>query len=369
MSENQLTTGTFTNVASTPFFLPIPNYINRFILRNLTRSGVTALGIAGSLASTRIVEAQYSPFMTTGTALIKQNGTVSGLLAPLNNGNLAQNGFTIVKGGTSIQGAAVAVASFTPGTTTAFTTSSAHGLLVGDNVRLSGMLTAPQMAGVTMTVTAVGSTTTFTTLFNSSAAVTSTGSVRKVGNAYIQNSSLYFPQNRVIAAISLANPMVVTTLTPQNYQIGDQVRFQIPTVFGTQQIVSGSNGLPLLFTISAVNNAVGTQTVTFANTDSTAFTAFAWAASASYPYGMPTMIPDSEGNTNQLNGVTPTPLPYANQNVFGFAQQNLALNGILVGAGDGTNAATTGGIIGSTVDAWSWEAYTSDQDFPNGMIY
>ena len=157
--------------------------------------------------------------------------------------------------------------------------------------------------------------------------------------------------------------MVVKTLVAQSYQIGDVVRFQIPTVFGMQELVSTSSGLPVEFTVSAVNNAVGTQSVTFANTDSSAFSAFAWAAAASYPYGLPVMVPQGEGNLNQLSGVTPSPLPYANQDILGFATQNTAQNGILIGAGDGTNSATTGGIIGSTADAWMWEAVTATQSF------
>lgn len=366
MAETQITSGAFVNVAPTPYFLPIPNYINRFVLRNLTRSGVTALGVAGSLTSTRIVEAHYSPTYTAGTALIRQNGTAT-TLAPLSNGVCAVNGFTIVNGAAFTQGPTIAIASFVPGSPTVFTTGAAHGFKVGDNVRIVGMTTAPQMGGLTMTVTAVGSTTTFTTLFDSTNAVTSVGSVSKVGNAAIQNRSLYFPQNRTIASISLANPMVVTTLVPQNYQIGDVVRFQIPTAFGMQQIVSGPNGLPLEFTISAVNNAVGTQTVTFANTDSSAYTAFAWAAAASYPYGMPVMVPQGEGNTNNLFGIQPFPLPYGNQDVLSFARQNTALNGIIIGAGTGSVAgAATDGIIGATVDAWEWEAITSQQSYPNG---
>lgn len=368
MSETQITTGTFKNVASTPMFLPIPNFINRFTLRNLTMSGMTALGIAGNLTSTRIVEAFYNPAYTEGTALIRQQGTVSGILAPLNNGIAAINGFTIFNGAKYVQGPTIAVSSFTPGTTTVFVTGAAHGFKVGDNVRIVGMTTAPEMGGLVMTVTAVGSTTQFTTLFNSSLSLTSVGSVYKVGNAYVQNSSLYFPQNRVVAGITLANPMVVTTLVPQYYAIGDVVRFQIPTVFGMQQVVSGPDGLPVQFTVRAVNNAVGTQTVTL-EADSTAFTAFAWPAAASYPYGLPVMIPQGEGNTNNLNGIVPFPLPYANQNVLSFARQNTAFNGILIGAGDGTNSATTGGIIGSTVDAWEWEAVTSQQDFPNVPIF
>jgi hypothetical protein len=366
MSATQITTGSFKNVASTPYFIPLQQQILRFRLTNLTVNGMTALGIAGSLASDRISRAFWSPTYSSGTALIQQHGTVAGILAPVNDGICAINGFTIVNGGTYSQGATFSILSFVPGSTTVFTTSTNHGFKVGDNVRIVNMTSAPQMGGLVMTVTATNGTNTFTTLFNSTNALTSVGSVYKVGNAGYQNSALYYPQNRAISAISLANPMVVTTLVQQNYAIGDVVRFQIPTVFGMQQLVSASNGLPVEATISAVNNAVGTQTVTFANIDSSAYTAFAWAASASYPYGLPIMVPQGEGNTNNLIGITPSPLPYANQDVLSFATQNIAQSGILIGAGDGTNSATTGGIIGANVDAWEWECVTSAQQFPNG---
>jgi len=360
----QITTGSFVNVASTPKFIPLSQYISRFILRNLTRSGVTALGVSGSLTSDRIVEAYYNPIYPTGTALIRQQGTVSGILAPLSNGIAAINGFTLFDAANQQKGPNIVINSFTPGTTTVFVTNSAHGFRVGDNVRIGSLTSAPQLGGLVMTVTAVGSTTQFTTLLNSTNALTSVGVVYKVGNAGMPPPSLYYPEWRAIAAVSLANPMVVTTLVQQNYQIGDVVTFQIPTVFGMSQLNAGVRGLPFQATVSAVNNAVGTQTVTFANVDSSAFTAFAWPVAANYPLGIPTMIPQGEGNTNNLLGVTPTPLPYANQDILGFARQNLGQNGILIGAGDGTNSATTGGIIGSTEDAWEWEAITADQSFP-----
>lgn len=360
----QILKGSFINVASTPKFIPIVAQINSFRVRNLTRSGVTSQGVSGSLTSDRIVEAYFNPnLMSAGTALINQNGTVSGILAPMQTGICAINGCTLVNGGAYVQGPTKSILSFATGSTTTFTTSAAHGFQVGDNVRIFSLASAPQMGGLVMTVTAVGSTTTFTTLFDSTNAVTSTGSVYKVGNANQQNAALYYPQNRAIASISLANPMVVKTLVQQNYQIGDVVRFQIPTVFGMQQLVSGTNGLPVQLTVSAVNNAVGTQTVTFSNVDSSAYTAFAWAAAANYPYGLPIMVPEGEGNLNQLTGVTPAPLPYANQDILGFARQNQGQSGILIGAGDGTNSATTGGIIGSTADAWEWECITASQTY------
>lgn len=359
-----ITTGSFVNVASTPFFIPVPNYISRFKLSNLTMQGVTSQGVSGSLTSTRIVEAYYSPSYTAGTALIRQNGTVSGILAPLNTGIAAINGFTLINAANQALGPVIAISSFTPGSTTVWTTGAAHGFVVGDNVRVYGLTSAPQFSGLAMTVTAVGSTTQFTTLLVSTGASTSVGSVQKVGNVNVPTRALYYPQNRAVAKVSLANPMVVTTLVAQNYQIGDVVRFAIPSVYGMQNLNSTSNGLPVEFTVSAVNNAVGTQTVTFANVDSTNFTAFAWPASSKYPFSFAQMIPQGEGNTNSLFNVVPSPLPYGNQDILGFATQNLGQNGILVGAGDGTNSATTGGIIGATVDAWEWEAETALQSFP-----
>ena len=363
--STQIVNGTFKNVASTPYYVAITNQISKFQLWNLTLSGQTALGVSGSLTSTRIVEGLFLPsIMAAGTGIIKSNGTVSSVLAPLNNGVMANNGFTLFNSATYQQGATVTISSFSTGSTTTFTTSTNHGYQVGDNVRIVNLTSAPQMGGLVMTVTATNGSNTFTTLFDSTNAVTSTGSVYKVGNVAIQNGALYYPQNRAIASVSLANPMVVKTLVAQNYQIGDVVRFAIPTAFGMQQLNSTTNGLPLQFTVSAVNNAVGTQSVTFANTDSTAFTAFAWAAAASYPYGLPVMIPQGEGNTNQLNGITPSPLPYGNQDILGFATQNQSSKGILIGAGDGTNTVSGGGIIGATVDAWYWEAVTVEQSFP-----
>lgn len=353
-----ITSGSFTNVASTPFFLPLQQHVSYFKLTNASK--------LASYTSARITNVEWWDYMANGIAFVDAPTTITG---PLNASavirtQLAQNGISVYDSSVYTQGSTIAIASFTPGQPTVFTTSTPHGFQVGDNVRIVSLASAPQMGGIVMTVTAVGSTTTFTTLFDSTNAVTSTGSVYKVGNVAVQNGALYYPQNRAIAKISEASPMVVTTLVQQNYAIGDVVRFLIPTQFGMQQLNSTTTGLPVEFTISAVNNAVGTQTVSFSNTDSSAFTTFAWAAAASYPYGLPVMIPQGEGNLNNLVGVTPAPLPYANQNVLSFSRQNTASRGLLIGAGDGTAAASTGGIIGSTTDTWYWEAHTSLQQFP-----
>ncbi len=376
--STQITTGSFVNVASRPFYLPIPNQIDEFRLVNLTRSGITVGSVSGSLTSDRIVEAEYFPrYMAAGTALIKQQGTVAGILAPISNGFAAINGFTLYDSYKPISYAPVAISSFTPGTTTVWTTGAAHGLQVGDTVRVYSLTSAPQFGGLRMTVTAVGSTTQFTTLLDSTGATTSVGFMQKVGNYLVADSTGVYPENRVIAKITNANPMVVTTLVQQNYYVGDVVTFDMPTVFGVPQLSSIATGIPFQATVIAANNAVGTQTVTLA-VDSTNFGIFAtssdatvtnpthWPLSPGFPFSFPVMVPQGEGNINnfQAFNVTPAPLPYANQDVLSFAKQNIGSRGILIGAGDGTNSATTGGIIGSTVDVWEWRAISSTQQYP-----
>jgi hypothetical protein len=379
--STQVCTGSFVNVASTPFFIPLEQQICEFRLKNLTQSNVTVGSIAGVTTGTRIVEAFFNAtYMNPGTAQIDQVGTYSGNVAPLSRGGLPQNGFTVFNAANPIVYAPVSIASFTPGTTTVWTTGTAHGYQVGDTVRVYGLTSAPQFGGLAMTITAVGSTTTFTTLLDSTGATTSVGFVIKTGNYLLPSKSLYYPENRVIAKITNANPMVVTTLVQQNYYVGDVVTFDIPSVFGISQLTNRYTGLPFQATVIAANNAVGTQTVTLA-VNSTSFGVFAtnpsgtgsnpghWLLSAAYPFTFPYMVPQGEGNINNFQsfGVTPAPLPYANQDVLSFARQNQASNGILVGAGDGTSATTTGGLIGSSVDFWEWRCITSAQEFPPSL--
>ncbi len=353
--SSQITTGSFTNVASTPFFIPLEQHVSSFRLFNASK--------LASYTSARITNAEWFDYMSNGTAFVDAP-TTNTIASTVVRTLLAQNGISVFNAANPQIYPVVSGASFVPGQPTVFT-AAAHGYQVGDNVRIYNLPTAPQLGGLLMTVTAV-TTNTFTTLLDSTNAVTSTFSVQKVGSAYLPSPSLYYPQNRVIATITLANPMVVTTLVAQQYQVGDVVRFSIPTAYGMPQLNTGPNGLPLQFTVSAVNNAVGTQTVTFANVNSSAFTAFASIASSLYPQSFPQMIPQGEGNTNNFipPGPAPSPLPYGNQDILGFARQNQGYSGILIGAGLGTAAATTGGLIGPTADTWYWEAHTSLQSFP-----
>lgn len=370
--STQICNGWFKNVASTPVFIPLEQQISRFSLWNLTREGVPSQGLDGVLTADRITQAMFVPdIMNSGTAKIVQNGSLSGTLAPMQDGFLAQNGFTLFNAGSPTIGPTIAITAFTPGTPTVWSTGAvSHGYQIGDIVRVFNLTSAPQFGGLAMTVTAVTATT-FTTLLDSTGATTSVGSVIKIGSSYLPPLSLYYPELRVIAKITLTNPMVITTLVQQKYDIGDVVTFDIPSLFGIPQLTNSRTGLPFEATVVAVNNAVGTQTISV-NVDATSFGTWvptnsgAWPLAASYPFSFPQLVPQGEGNTNNIQayGVLPTPLAYGNQDVLSFARQNLARNGIIIGAGDGTNASSTGGIISSTIDAWYWECLTVEQSNP-----
>lgn len=376
----QVVTGSFVNVASQPYFVPVKGYISEFRLKNLTQSNVTVGSIAGVTTGTRIVEAFWCDYMASGIAQVDQAGTYSGNVAPVSRGVLPQNGITVFNAANPPVYSVVAISSFTPGTTTVWTTGTNHGYQVGDTVRVYGLTSAPQFSGLAMTVTATNGTNQFTTLLDSTAATTSVGSVIKTGNYLLPTRALYYPENRVIAKITNANPMVVTTLVQQNYFVGDVVTFDIPSSFGIPQLSNRISGLPFQATVIAANNAVGTQTVTLA-VNSTNFGVFAtssvaaasnpghWLLAPGYPFTFPTMVPQGEGNINNFQnfGVNPAPLPYANQDVLSFARQNQAFNGVLIGAGDGTSATTTGGLIGSSVDAWEFRVITSLQEYPQPL--
>ena len=368
--STQICTGSFVATASTPYFQPLEQYINKLVIVNQSK--------LDSYTSGRITQAEWNDYMVNGIANVEAPTTVDAVASVVVKTRLAQNGITIFNPANPPNYAVVAISSFTPGTTTVWTTGTAHGFQVGDTVSVYGLTSAPQFGGLSMTVTAVGSPTTFTTLLDSTGATTSVGFVIKTGNYLLPTKSLYYPKNRVIAKITNANPMVVTTLVQQNYAVGDVVTFEMPTIFGMPQLSSLYNGeFPVQYTVIAANNAVGTQTVTLA-VNSTNFGVFAtssgaatnpghWPLAAGYPFSFPYMTPQGEGNINNFQnfGVSPAPLPYANQDVLSFARQNQGYGGFIVGAGDGTAASSTGGIIGSTADTFTWIAYTSLQAFPN----
>jgi len=105
---------------------------------------------------------------------------------------------------------------------------------------------------------------------------------------------------KTIASISNSNPMQLTTTFPHHYALGMNVTFLIPPQFGMTQL----------------NRLIGqvtqlTSTTLTINIDSTNFTAFTYPSPLPSAYTPPSVIPYSSGAV-----LSPTPLPYGNQDSF-----------------------------------------------------
>lgn len=111
---------------------------------------------------------------------------------------------------------------------------------------------------------------------------------------------------QVIASITQANPMVVTTENTHNYPAGVNVSFLIPVAFGMQQL----NG------VNAQVVSVTTDTLTL-NLDSTHFSVFSYPSPLPSAYTPPTMFSVSSGPQ-----LPPQFLSYGNQDGFEGAIYN-----------------------------------------------
>lgn len=118
-------------------------------------------------------------------------------------------------------------------------------------------------------------------------------------------------QWKTIASISQTFPMLVTTNYPHHYVGGMRVRFQIPGMFGMQELND----------VEVQVLAVTSNTLTV-NLDSSNFALFAYPSTLPEAYTPPVVVPDASGKY-----LPPLPLSFGNQTSFeGTVYNNGALD-------------------------------------------
>lgn len=105
---------------------------------------------------------------------------------------------------------------------------------------------------------------------------------------------------QTIATISNSNPMILTTVNPNNYVAGMDVTFLIPAQFGMTQLNN----------INAQVLQVSGNSLTI-DLDSTHFTSFAYPSPLPSAFTPPSIIPNASGPY-----LPPLPLPCGNQTSF-----------------------------------------------------
>lgn len=312
-------------------------------------------------------------------ALIYDTVTTKGI-STFSAGQLLQYGPTQVIGsGGSI------TASTSP---TIVVTTANHGLVSGNVVIFQNLYETSttgmqQIAGIPFVVTVTNGTTFsipwdtsntntgyYTTITGSDGAIPAAASFKQV-----LYPALYAPGTSYISAIGTGTTTLITTTSAHNLQLGQEVAFRIPTVWGTSQLNSLPNattpGSPIYGFVTAVNSS----TQVTVNINSSAYTAFNVSQPfASFPGEFfPQIVAVGDVNTGgvQYSGGAyyPSPLVYSGNSTTATstingpailgAYVNATYQGFVIGGGAGT-VLTTGKLVGANTNVIYWAAYLSD---------
>lgn len=379
MAKGNFTATGTTEVVPLPF---TPDYVelwNETYIKTKTASTVTRAWWDAKFIDTAT---GYNPTMvegyTSGSAV--NFDVVSN--APT---NLGINAFS---GGLAQQyGPLIGISAISSATQAVVTTTAAHGYTVGTTVVLQGIATASTnnmqlLNGVPFTIVAVGSTTTFTIQWNTVGGNYTTISGSPAG-AYVKQvlyPFLYLPQDNIICAITLAATTTIVTSMYSNFEVGQQVAFRIPPLWGTTQLNSLPDvlipGQPIYGYVQSV-----TDNWTFVvNINSSAYTAynnnFTMTASTLSGLTYPQVLAVGDVNTGGLSfsggALYPSPqFPISTNRVSTIngpaikgAFVNNTQQGFTIGAGVcGSNIGTSVSILVSTNQIY-WHAYAHDYGNP-----
>jgi hypothetical protein len=306
------------------------------------------------------------------------------------------NGISTFSAGLSFQfgpinqhnGSPVSEFSMTAASPVVVTTVGNHGLQTGDVVIFSNLYQTSttgmqQMAGIPFMITRTGATT-FSVNWNAAGSnytafntATSTGNIGSFKKLLYPN--LYFPGDQIISAVTTGTTTTITTTMQNNFVVGQEVGFRIPTVWGPSQLNELPDvlipGSPIYGYIVSLTNS----TTFVVNIDSTGYTAFnpnqPFANFRGLSYPQVGAVGDVNTGGVQISAGSPLYPPpqysYASLNdsstINGPAIQGAFVNntsqGFIIGTGAGTNL-TGSVLVGATGNVIYWRAFLHDYSRP-----
>ena len=299
---------------------------------------------------------------------------------------VSSNGISSFAAGQLLQyGPQLQIASITKASPAVVTTGSAHGLVSGNVVILTGLYQSSttgmqQIAGMPFTVTVTGATT-FTIPWNTNqsnytalSASPSGAYMRKVLYPY-----LYFPGTSFISAITTGTTTTIDTTAGHNFVVGQEVAFRIPTNWGTYQLNSLPNttipGSPIYGYVVSVTD----YNTVVVNINSSSYTAFnSNQTFASFPGEFfPQIVAVGDVNTGGVqisSGSALYPPPYnvaigttqintINGPAILGSYVNNTSQGFVIGAGAGATD-TSSVLVGANGNVIYWRAFLHDMSVP-----
>lgn len=348
-----------------------------------------------NFAASDIPDAWWDITMGQGTAACKYvDSTV------LTTAYIPTGGFQTIAAGISLQygptvflgttgGAGIAK---TNSTTLTVTTAAAHGLLPGNWVIFQNLYQTTttgmqQLAGIPFEVLTTTSTT-FTIGWVGNAANLTAITTAATGAASFKQilyPVLYAPQVAYPWSITVsAGVGTVMTTAPHNFQVGQEIGFRIPSVYGATQLNELPDvlipGSPQYYYVASVvsateftfNNAPAITAFSVANPAFTSFPGLKFAQvvatgdinSGGYPYTGGSLYP----SPTVYNGNSLTASNTINGPAIQGAYINATWQGFIIGAGNavyqGGSADASSYLCGETSDVVFWEAYLTDIAMP-----
>ena len=319
-------------------FINLPFLPSRFEWKNLTQWAVTT--------DHKVKDGYHTNADAAGVAYCH---TANGATTEPNT--LSAGAVTLITAGTYQYGPTLTISGIVAATGVV-TTTTPHGLSVGDAVQLYGTLGELQIAGIPTSVTAVGSPTTFTigNIPTAGFAADATAGFCKK----ILFPDLYIPFVDIITGVTQAASAVITVSVNHSFVVGQLVGFSFPQpfpgVWGMNQLDTAAFLQLTGLNQQAFVTAVTTNSITV-NIDTTGFTAFAFPTSAQAGLGglqFPQVFPIGDANTGYSGPVVPFP-----QTIPG-AFANNTRQGVLLGTGDGTS------VIQVASDVIEYTAFLDD---------
>ena len=345
------------------------------------------LAAAGAAAS-KIISAKWDASMGQGVAIVEGYTSGSALVYDV----VATGGISSFAAGLELQYGPLVLLGTTGGagiaktssTVLTVTTAAAHGLQPGNWVTFQNLYETSttgmqQIAGIPFQVLAGGFTTTAFTISwvgNSSNLTTiDTSATGACGFKQILYPTIYAPQVSIPWSISQTSGVVtVNTTAPHNFQVGQEIAFRIPAVWGAGQLNELPNGNPIpsfpqyFYVVTASSNSF---TFNYSG-PLTAFTVnqtFASFPGLKFPMVFAAGDINNGGTPYSGGALYPSPLLY---NGFGLTQAssingpailgafvNNTSQGFVIGAGAGT-AISSGVLVGASTNVIYWVAYLDD---------
>jgi len=239
--------------------LEVPFDANWLKIINLTTSAAGGAGTISEVFWQQGIDygLGYSKLAADDSLAVSQLAAATGV-TKFNSGDNPLD--TVNTTGTAVSTAAVPIVSAT----------STAGLVNGSIVRFETITGAEQLQGMDFTIDTLVANTSFRLPYMAQLAVAGTGN-----DFYrVKYDKLWYPRTRFISAITQASEAVITMTVTHDYAVGDYVRIMVPEEFGMRQMNLQEAK------ITAVSTANNTITV---DVDSSAFTAFAFAAATDVP--------------------------------------------------------------------------------------